>query len=94
MKLNIFQQSIAKTRRKMHRANQLASKMVRDIRSDEERTNTNLEMFLDDLAAEGVEISKENLPTIAAFITQFVEHQQRRKEELAGGGEGMEDHLL
>lgn len=96
MRLNLFQQSIARTRKAINEANRLAAKMMRDSRRKRSQAETNLELFLDELAAEGVEISEENLPTIVIFVQRFVADQQRRKEELAsdGGEDGMKDFPL
>ena len=92
--MNIFQQSIGKTRAKIQEANRLKAVMLRQIKTDRGRGNATLELLLDDIVAEtGLELKPENMPTIMAYVTQFIEKQQRRKEALTevGDDDGMQD---
>jgi len=93
--MNIFQRSIRRTRAKMHEANRLAGVMLRQIKADKEHANTNLELLLDHITAEtGLELKAENMPTIMAYVKQFIEDQQRKKEGLMGDDEGMTEFPL
>ncbi|SRR5216684_1597595 len=97
MKTNTFQQSIAKTRTKIREANRLAALMFRQVKRDKERANTNIELLLDQIVFEtGLEMKPENMPTIMAYVTQFVEDQARKKEESEPEGDvdGMKDFPL
>jgi hypothetical protein len=88
---NNFQQSIARARAKIGEGNRLAAKMVRDIRRNKERANTNLELLLDELVAEtGIELKTENMPTIMIFVQQFLEDQKRKEPD--GDVDGMKDY--
>ena len=90
--MNIFQQSIARTRAKMHEANRLARVMVRRIKADRAHANTNLELLLDQIVAEtGIELKPENMPTIMTYVTQFIESQQ---QQAGHDGDGMRDYPL
>lgn len=92
MKYNQFQLSIAKARAKMHEARRLAGVMIRHIKADNAKAETNLELLLDEIAAEtGLSITTENMPTIMIYVEQFIKDQQQRKEEADGDDGGMED---
>lgn len=87
-----FQQSIARARAKIAEANRLAAKMVRDIKADKERANTNLELLIDDIVAEtAIPLTTENLPLIAFYVEQFVKDQQKEPD---GDVDGMKDYPL
>jgi hypothetical protein len=90
--MNIFQQSIARTRAKMHEAKRLAGVALRDIKADRAQTQTNLELLLDHIVAEtGLELTPANMPTIVAYVSGFIEDQQRNKEDAFGDVGGMRD---
>jgi hypothetical protein len=94
--MNIFQQSIGNTRKKMMEANRLAVVMLQRIKADREHASTNLELLLDSIVAEtGLELKPDNMPTIMAYVKQFIEDQHRRKEGLSEvGDDGMQDFPL
>lgn len=86
--MNQLQQSIDKTRRKMHEARRLAGVMMRQIKTEKEKTNAQVEWLLDEIAAEtGLKITPENMESIMTYVQEFVKDQQKRKEEADGGGE-------
>jgi len=92
--MNIFKQSIARTRAKLHEANRLAGVAMKQIKAEKEQANANIELLLDEIVAQtGLELTTANLPTILAYVTAFAEDQRRRKEEGldAGDVEGMKD---
>jgi hypothetical protein len=90
--MNNAQESIVKTRTKIHKVNRLVRTMFRQIKEDNRHAETNLELFLDDLAAEGVVMSKDNIPNIMVYVRQFIEDQARKKEA-ATPDETSDDHF-
>jgi hypothetical protein len=91
--MNIFQQSIAKVRRKMHEANRLTAVMRRQIRQERQQANVNLELLIDEIVAEtGIELKPENMPTIMICLQQFLKDRQRKEDD--GDHDGMKDFPL
>ena len=94
--MNIFKQSIARTRAKLHEAQRLRSVAMGQIKADREQANANIELLLDEIATHtGLEITPANLPTIVAYVAAFAEDQRRRKEGMNEGDvDGMKDFMF
>jgi hypothetical protein len=90
---NLLQQSIARTRAKMHELGRRFAVAAQKEKRDKELANSNLALLLDEIAAEtGLDITKKNLPTIMLYVQQFASDQQKRKGNSDGvDPEGMAD---
>jgi hypothetical protein len=91
--MNIFQQSIARTRATLHEYNRLRGIVAKRIKADHEKANANLELLIDEIVAEtGIELTPQTFPIIAFYVARFVDHQRQRKEEsFEGDYGGMKD---
>jgi hypothetical protein len=91
--MNIFQQSIARTRATMREYDRLRAIALRQIKENREKANANVELLLDEIVAEtGIELKPENMPIIMVYVARFIEHQRRRREAMIeGDDEGMKD---
>jgi len=88
--MNIFQQSIFKTRSAMHDAKKQVGLALKRMRADKQQAQTQLELLIDEICAEtGLKPTPENLPTIMLYVTRFVEDQRQQTD---GDSEGMQDY--
>jgi hypothetical protein len=80
---NLVQQTIQKTRVKMHELNRQFAHFIKRSKDEDEARNTSLEMLLDEVCAEtGLRVENEkDHPAIVMHGRQVMAAIKRRKEE-------------